>query len=207
MATARGHDNHVTTLHHLRGSEARGEVAYQHRAGVRVESDRHQPSSGHGKLQRAGTGRDFPVLDFFGDYAERKGLGLYRCLFGGCAVTPANSGMSAIQRASVSRSSRIASRIASSYHLAGNQRARRLQNPVLWRNIAVKNATFLLCSKMVTSGEFKRWLEQRGCSFSPAKGSHLKVWLGRHSTILPMHAKKEIGKGLEKNIKKDLGLK
>ena len=60
---------------------------------------------------------------------------------------------------------------------------------------------------MVTSSEFKRWLEQQGCSFSPAKGSPLKVRLGRHSTILPMHAKKEIGKGLEKKIKKDLGLK
>ena len=52
-----------------------------------------------------------------------------------------------------------------------------------------------------------RWLEQQGCSFSPAKGSHLKVRLGRRSTILPMHGKKEIGKGLENKIKQDLGLK
>jgi len=65
----------------------------------------------------------------------------------------------------------------------------------------------MLYSEIVTSGEFKRWLEQQGCSFSPAKGSHLKVRLGRRSTILPMHGKKEIGKGLENKIKQNLGLK
>lgn len=31
--------------------------------------------------------------------------------------------------------------------------------------------------------------------------------LGNRSTVLPMHGKKEIGKGLEQRIKKDLGLK
>jgi len=41
----------------------------------------------------------------------------------------------------------------------------------------------------------------------PGKGSHLKVRLGNRSTVLPMHGKKEIGKGLEKRIKKNLGLK
>jgi mRNA interferase HicA len=40
-----------------------------------------------------------------------------------------------------------------------------------------------------------------------AKGSHLKVRLGRRSTILPMHGRKEIGKGLENKIKQNLGLK
>ena len=73
--------------------------------------------------------------------------------------------------------------------------------------ISVENATSLLYSRTVTSSELMRWLEQQGCSFSPAKGSHLKVRLGRRSTILPMHGKKEIGKGLETKIKKDLGLK
>jgi hypothetical protein len=51
----------------------------------------------------------------------------------------------------------------------------RLQDPLLKRNIPVEKATFLLYSKMVISSEFKRWLEQQGCSFSPAKGSHLKL--------------------------------
>ena len=59
----------------------------------------------------------------------------------------------------------------------------------------------------MTSGELKRWLEQQGCSFEPGKSSHLKVRLGSRSTVLPMHGKKEVGKGLERRIKKDLGLK
>jgi mRNA interferase HicA len=59
----------------------------------------------------------------------------------------------------------------------------------------------------VTSAELKRWLEQQGCTFGPGKGSHLRVRLGSRSTVLPMHGKKEIGKGLEQRIKKDLGLK
>lgn len=59
----------------------------------------------------------------------------------------------------------------------------------------------------VTSAEFKRWLEKQGCVFASAKGSHLKVRLGGRSAILPMHGKKELGKGLENAIKKQLGLK
>jgi len=59
----------------------------------------------------------------------------------------------------------------------------------------------------MTSAELKRWLEQRGCTFEPGKGSHLKVRLGQRSSVLPMHAKKELGKGLEKAIKRQLGLK
>jgi mRNA interferase HicA len=54
----------------------------------------------------------------------------------------------------------------------------------------------------------KRWLEKRGCTFLPAKGSHTRVTLGGKSTIVPMHGSgKEIGKGLEHRIKTDLGLK
>jgi mRNA interferase HicA len=60
----------------------------------------------------------------------------------------------------------------------------------------------------MTSAEFKRWLERMGCSFEPAKGGHLKVRLRGQRSILPMHgAGKEIGKGLENRIKKQLGLK
>jgi mRNA interferase HicA len=64
-----------------------------------------------------------------------------------------------------------------------------------------------LHDEIVTSAELKRWLEQQGCTFEPGNGSHLKVRLGNRSTVLPMHGKKEIGKGLEQRIKKDLGLK
>jgi mRNA interferase HicA len=60
----------------------------------------------------------------------------------------------------------------------------------------------------MTAAEFKRWLEKAGCSFESGKGGHLKVRLGRKFTVLPMHGSaKEIGKGLENRIKKDLGLK
>lgn len=71
MATTRGHDNHVTALHHLRLLEAGGEIADQNRAGVWVEGDGHWRSRGHEKPQGAGFERYFPVLDFFGEYAER----------------------------------------------------------------------------------------------------------------------------------------
>ena len=61
--------------------------------------------------------------------------------------------------------------------------------------------------RSVTSAQFKRWLEKQGCTFEPAKGGHLRVFLGKQASILPMHgSSKEIGKGLEHRIKKDLGL-
>jgi mRNA interferase HicA len=60
----------------------------------------------------------------------------------------------------------------------------------------------------VTSAQFKRWLENHGCTFEHGKGGHLRVSLGKKISILPMHgSSKEIGKGLEHRIKKDLGLK
>jgi mRNA interferase HicA len=59
----------------------------------------------------------------------------------------------------------------------------------------------------VTSAEFKRWLQEQGCTFEHGKGSHLKVRLGGRSSILPIHGKKEIGRGMENAIKKQLGLK
>ena len=60
----------------------------------------------------------------------------------------------------------------------------------------------------MTSGQFKRWLAKRGCTFESGKGGHLIVRLGNKMSSLPMHgSRKEIGKGLEKFIKKKLGLK
>lgn len=60
----------------------------------------------------------------------------------------------------------------------------------------------------MTSAQFKRWLEQQGCTFEPAKGGHLKVRSSSGRSILPMHGGgKEIGNGLENRIKKQLGLK
>ncbi|MFQ6017909.1 MAG: type II toxin-antitoxin system HicA family toxin [Kiloniellaceae bacterium] len=60
----------------------------------------------------------------------------------------------------------------------------------------------------MTPAQFKRWLAKHGCTFEPGKGGHLIVRLKGRKSILPMHGGgKEIGKGLEHKIKKDLGLK
>ena len=56
------------------------------------------------------------------------------------------------------------------------------------------------------SSEFKRWLAAQGAMFESAKGSHLKVMLNGKTSFLPMHSK-ELGTGLLRTIKKQLGLK
>jgi mRNA interferase HicA len=49
---------------------------------------------------------------------------------------------------------------------------------------------------------------ETGCTFEPGKGGHLHVRLNKATSVLPMHgSNKELGKGLENRIKKDLGLK
>jgi mRNA interferase HicA len=58
----------------------------------------------------------------------------------------------------------------------------------------------------VKSTEFKRWLADRGATFRPGKGSHLKVELNGRMSVLPMH-NKELGVGLVQAIKKQLGVK
>jgi mRNA interferase HicA len=60
---------------------------------------------------------------------------------------------------------------------------------------------------LVNAREFRRWLARQGCTFEPGKGSHLKVHLGKRSTVLPMHGKKELGRGLVESVLKQLGLK
>jgi len=59
----------------------------------------------------------------------------------------------------------------------------------------------------VDSKEFKKWLAKQGATFKPGKGSHLKVYLNGRQSVLPMHGKGEVGKGLESSIKKQLGIK
>jgi len=60
----------------------------------------------------------------------------------------------------------------------------------------------------VTSKQFRRWLEQQGCTFERGHGGHVIVHLGRRMSVLPMHGSgKELGTGLVERIKKDLGLK
>jgi mRNA interferase HicA len=60
----------------------------------------------------------------------------------------------------------------------------------------------------MTSQEFKPWLGRQGCTFEPGHGGHLIVRLGNKMSIPPMHGTgKELGTGLVKSIKRDLGLK
>lgn len=61
----------------------------------------------------------------------------------------------------------------------------------------------------MTSAELKRWLAARGCSFETHKGGsgHLTVTLGDNTSQLPVHgSRKELGTGLVRKIKTDLGL-
>jgi mRNA interferase HicA len=61
----------------------------------------------------------------------------------------------------------------------------------------------------VTAREFRRWLARQGCSFESHKGGsgHLTVIRGDHRSQLPMHgSNRELGSGLVRKIKKDLGL-
>jgi mRNA interferase HicA len=59
----------------------------------------------------------------------------------------------------------------------------------------------------MNSKQMKKWLERQGATFQPGRGSHLKVFLNGRQTVLPMHGKDDLGKGLETAIKRQLGLK
>jgi mRNA interferase HicA len=60
--------------------------------------------------------------------------------------------------------------------------------------------------KLMKSKEFKDWLAKQGATFAPGKGSHLKVYLNGHQSVLPMHTT-DLKKGTIEAIKKQLGLK
>lgn len=62
-------------------------------------------------------------------------------------------------------------------------------------------------SVIMNSKQLKKWLAQKGATFQPGKGSHLKVFLNGKQSTLPMHGTTELGKGLETAIKRQLGLK
>jgi len=59
----------------------------------------------------------------------------------------------------------------------------------------------------VNSSELKRWLAKQGATFGTQTGSHLKIFYNGRQSILPMHGKKELPRGLVADIKKQLGLK
>lgn len=55
------------------------------------------------------------------------------------------------------------------------------------------------------TSEFRRYLKQQGCTFEEGT-NHTRVRLGSKFSTLPRHSSKEIGTGLVKAIKKQLGL-
>jgi mRNA interferase HicA len=57
------------------------------------------------------------------------------------------------------------------------------------------------------SSELHRLIKQNGWVFSHAEGSHyFYTKNGALSPPVPYHGSKEVGKGLEKKIKKEMGL-
>jgi mRNA interferase HicA len=63
---------------------------------------------------------------------------------------------------------------------------------------------------MPTYAEFRRWLAKRGCTFETHEGGsgHITVVYKGKRTQLPAHgSRKDLGKGLVEDIKKQLGLK
>lgn len=61
----------------------------------------------------------------------------------------------------------------------------------------------------MNASELRRWLKKQGCTFETHHGGsgHVTVRRGTRKTQLPMHgARKELGTGLVRKIKKDLGL-
>ena len=61
----------------------------------------------------------------------------------------------------------------------------------------------------MNANDLRRWLKKRGCTFVSHKGGsgHLTVRRGNRASQLPMHGgRKELGTGLVRKIKKDLGL-
>ena len=57
--------------------------------------------------------------------------------------------------------------------------------------------------------ELRRWLRKRGCTFETHKGGrgHITVRRGDRTSQLPMHgSRKELGPGLVRKIKKELGI-
>jgi mRNA interferase HicA len=70
------------------------------------------------------------------------------------------------------------------------------------------DATDVLWCKRMNSGQAKRFLAKKGCTFESAKGGHLLVRRLGRTSVLPQHGgRKELGKGLWHKILKDLDIK
>lgn len=59
----------------------------------------------------------------------------------------------------------------------------------------------------MNSSQFRRYLAKQGCTFEAGKGGHVIVRRGDKMSVLPTHGgKKQLGTGLMKAIKKQLGI-
>jgi hypothetical protein len=61
--------------------------------------------------------------------------------------------------------------------------------------------------RALTEGAESRFQRRKWGDSVPDPGAYVFSSLGGRSAILPMHGKKELGKGLENAMKKQLGLK
>lgn len=59
----------------------------------------------------------------------------------------------------------------------------------------------------MNSDQFRRYLKTQGCVFEPGKGGHLIVRRDGKMSVLPQHGgRKQLGTGLMRKIKQDLGI-
>ena len=57
------------------------------------------------------------------------------------------------------------------------------------------------------SSEFHRLVKRNGWRLIKVEGSHYIYEKNRHIYPVPFHGSKELGKGLEKKMKKEMGIK
>ena len=72
--------------------------------------------------------------------------------------------------------------------------------------VFLENTTEVFIIEAMNFQEFKRWLTKQGVTFGPAKGSHIKLYLGDKQSVMPIH-NTDLKTGTVQGIKKQLGLK
>jgi mRNA interferase HicA len=60
---------------------------------------------------------------------------------------------------------------------------------------------------LLNSKELLKYLQELGATFQQGKGSHVKVFLNGKQSVIPIHGSRELAKGTEAIILKQLGLK
>ncbi|MDB5724964.1 MAG: YcfA family protein [Novosphingobium sp.] len=74
-------------------------------------------------------------------------------------------------------------------------------------SFSVDDIDIIVYSSCMNSDQFRRYLAKQGCTFEPGKGGHLIVRRDGAMSVLPQHGgAKQLGTGLMRKIKKDLGI-